>query len=205
MGFTADAEGHLRIEPYPDLEQPDSDDEEQSIALLYRGQRTFAIGHGCAADWSVVLGADEVIPRVHSVNADALPAYEVTSLTPDIYEEQADGSRTSVSVSMEELSRSSDEGRTQVEKVLSRSATQAHQNAERRLRISPIATARPPLATWAFAPKHSSGWRRVGNWFGRTHWQRAHSSSRTRRCSTSRSVRVANPRLIRGKDRVYRP
>ena len=39
------------IEPYPDIEQPDSDAEEQSIALLYRYRRTFAIGHGCAADW----------------------------------------------------------------------------------------------------------------------------------------------------------
>lgn len=119
VGFTVDAQGELRIEPYPDLEQPDSDDEEQSIALLYRYQRTFAIGHGCAADWSVVLGADEVIPRVQSVTADAMPAYEVTSLTPDVYEEHTDGSRTSVSVSMEELSRSSDEGRAQVETVLS--------------------------------------------------------------------------------------
>jgi Helicase conserved C-terminal domain len=119
VGFTVDAQGELRIEPYPDVEQPDSDDEEQSIALLYRHQRTFAIGHGCAADWGAVLGADELIPHVHSVNADAMPAYQVTSLTPDVYEEHADGSRTPVSVSMEELSRRSDEGRAQVEKVLS--------------------------------------------------------------------------------------
>jgi hypothetical protein len=119
VGFTVDAEGELGIEPYPDVEQPDSDDEEQSIALLYRHQRTFAIGHGCAADWGAVLSADEVIPHVHSVNADAMPAYEVTSLTPDVYEEHEDGSRTPVSVSMEELSRSSDKGRVQVEKVLS--------------------------------------------------------------------------------------
>ena len=48
------AAGGLGIEPYPDVEQPDSDDEEQSIALLYRHQRTFAIGHGCAADWDAV-------------------------------------------------------------------------------------------------------------------------------------------------------
>lgn len=119
LGFTVEAESDVRIEPYPDVEQPDTDDEEQSIALLYRHQRTFAIGHGCAADWGAVLGIDEVIPHVHSVNADAMPAYQVTSLTPDIYEVHADGSRTSVSVSMDELSRGSEEGRAQVEKVLS--------------------------------------------------------------------------------------
>ncbi|OBF70431.1 helicase [Mycobacterium sp. 852002-51613_SCH5001154] len=119
LGFTVEAAGGLKIEPYPDVEQPDSDEEEQSIALLYRYRRTFAIGHGCAADWSEVLTPNELIPYVQSVSADAMPAYEVTSLTPDVYEEHTDGSRTSVSVSMEELSLGSDEGRAQVEKVLS--------------------------------------------------------------------------------------
>ena len=37
--------------PYPEAEQSDRDEEEQSIDLLYRKRRTFAIGHGCAADW----------------------------------------------------------------------------------------------------------------------------------------------------------
>jgi Helicase conserved C-terminal domain len=119
VGFTLEAEGGLRIEPYPHVEQPDSDAEEESIALLYRHQRTFAIGHGCAADWGPVHGVDEPIPHVLSVTADALPAYEVASLTPDVYEEHPNGSRTSVSVSMDELSQNSDEGRAQVEKVLS--------------------------------------------------------------------------------------
>ena len=36
MGFTATAAGRSPIEPYPDVEQPDSDEEEESIALLYR-------------------------------------------------------------------------------------------------------------------------------------------------------------------------
>lgn len=118
LGFTVGAEGGLKIEPYPDIDQPDSDEEEKSIALLYRHRRTFAIGHGCAADWDTVIGINEEIPHVLSVTADALPAYEVTSLTPDVFEELPDGSRISVSVSMNALAQESDEGRAQVDKVL---------------------------------------------------------------------------------------
>lgn len=119
VGFNAQALNGLRIEPYPDPEQPDSDEEEESIALLYRYQRTFAIGHGCAADWDEILGVDVASPYVNRVTADAIPTYEVTSLTPDVFEENADGSRTPVSVSMQELSENSDVGRAQVDKVLS--------------------------------------------------------------------------------------
>ena len=118
VGFTATAVDGLRIDPYPSVEQPDSDDEEDSISLLYRYQRTYAIGHGCAADWGDVIGKAEDQPHVLSVSADALPAHEVRSLTPDVYEYHPDGTRTTVSVSMKELSENSDEGRAQVAKVL---------------------------------------------------------------------------------------
>ncbi|MER5699312.1 helicase-related protein [Streptomyces mirabilis] len=111
MGFKATAQGGLRIEPYPDVEQPDSDEEEESIALLYRERLTYAIGHGCAAAW-------EESEPVTWVEADAMPAYEVASLTPDVYEVHQDGSRTSVSVSMAELAEQTSEGDAQVEKVL---------------------------------------------------------------------------------------
>ena len=83
VGFAVSPQGGARIESYPEgdtLGAPD--DEEASIALLYRHKRTYAIGHGCAADWDEpVCGATPV------VRADPLPAYEVTSLTPDVYEE----------------------------------------------------------------------------------------------------------------------
>lgn len=117
VAFSATASAGLRIEPYPDIEQPDSDDEEESIALLYRHRRTFAIGHGCAATWEDP-GREDGTPTVPFVKADALPAYEVTSLTPDVYETHADGTRTSVSVSMEELANNTPTGEAQVEKVL---------------------------------------------------------------------------------------
>ena len=119
VGLTAVAQGGLTIEPYPDVEQADSDREEQSIALLYRNQRTFAVGHGCAADWSAPAVGAEHLPFVESVTADPFPAHEVTSLTPDVYEEQPDGTRIPVSVSMKALSERSEEGVAQVEKVLS--------------------------------------------------------------------------------------
>ncbi|KAA9151699.1 helicase [Microbacterium lushaniae] len=119
VGFTATATKGLLIEPYPDIDRADSDDEEDSIALLYRRQRTFAIGHGCAAKWDDPDADEDDIPTVTNVSADALPSYEVTSLTPDVYEELADGSRLAVSVSMKELADASEKGIMQVEKVLS--------------------------------------------------------------------------------------
>lgn len=120
MGFTVTAEG-LVIEPYPEVELPDRDDEEQSIDLLYRNKRTYAIGHGCAAEWNG--GAGSSVPFVTAV---ALPAYEVASLTPNIYRTDdqgnylldAEGQRQAITVSMKELADGTDEGKQQVETVL---------------------------------------------------------------------------------------
>lgn len=113
MGFRATPDGGLKITPYPDVEQRDPGEEEQSIALLYRNQRTYAIGHGCAADWSTGAGQ-----TVSAVWADPLPGYEVVSLTPNVYVTAEDGSRQAVTVSMDELAKGSDAGRDQVERVL---------------------------------------------------------------------------------------
>ena len=121
MGFTVTAVGDLVIEPYPEVALPDRDDEEQSIDLLYRSKRTYAIGHGCAAEWESGVGSP-----VSFVKAVALPAYEVVSLTPNIYrrDEQGnylldeEGQRQAVTVSMKELAGGTDEGAQQVETVL---------------------------------------------------------------------------------------
>jgi hypothetical protein len=120
MGFTVTAED-LVIEPYPEVELPDRDDEEQSIDLLYRNKRTYAIGHGCAADW--IGGEGSAVPFVEAVS---LPAYEVVSLTPNVYwtDEQGnylldeEGRRQAITVSMNELAQGTDEGNQQVETVL---------------------------------------------------------------------------------------
>lgn len=121
MGFTVATAGGLFIEPYPEVELPDRDDEEQSIDLLYRNKRTYAIGHGCAAEWEGCAGSP--VPLVRAV---ALPAYEVVSLTPNIYLADEDGSyrldskgqRQAVTVSMKELADGTAEGHAQVETVL---------------------------------------------------------------------------------------
>lgn len=114
MGFAAATSDGVVITPYPDVEQGEPDEEEQSIALLYRRQLTFAIGHGCAAEWT----ADPDDRRASEVVAQPLPAYEVVSLTPDVYVHLPDGSRETVTVSMSELANGSELGRQQVSTVL---------------------------------------------------------------------------------------
>lgn len=113
MGFTAAAQDGLLIEAYPEVEQPSRDDEQQSIDLLYRNKRTYAIGHGCAADWGDVDSG-----TAPWVSAQPLPMYEVVSLTPNVYVTDEAGNRTAITVSMAALAEGSQEGRDQVATVL---------------------------------------------------------------------------------------
>lgn len=121
MGFTIAAADGVLIEPYPELELPDQNDEEQSIHLLYRNSRTYAIGHGCAAEWEGGAGSPVLFLR-----AVALPSYEVVSLTPNIYRTDNQGrymldekgQRQAVTVSMKELADGTAAGDAQVETVL---------------------------------------------------------------------------------------
>ena len=66
------------ILPYPTAEPLDS--EERSLELLYRDKLTFAVGHGCAADWTRSTSAN----YADSVSAECLPVFETPSTTPDI-------------------------------------------------------------------------------------------------------------------------
>ncbi len=81
--------GPAAIHPYPDGQEASTDAEAASIALLYRHQHTFAIGHGCAADWEK--GSPE---RVVEVRAECLPQFETPSITPDV--RRADGTELTV-------------------------------------------------------------------------------------------------------------
>ncbi len=65
------------ILPYPTAEPLDS--EERSQELLYRDKLTFAVGHGCAADWTRSVAA-----TAESISAECLPIFETPSTTPDI-------------------------------------------------------------------------------------------------------------------------
>lgn len=89
------------------------DDEEASIALLYRNTATYATGHGCAADWR----HDPVRDRANRVFADPLPAFETPSVTPNV----VDSNGREIQVSMAALAGlvPSDDGFHTVEKVVS--------------------------------------------------------------------------------------
>lgn len=73
-------DGTTRILPYPGPPAEQLDEEEQSLALIYRRAQTFAVGHGCAADWET----DPSAERARKVKAECLPRFETPSVTPDI-------------------------------------------------------------------------------------------------------------------------
>ena len=78
--FEVRAGAGARIDPYPEPAPPGgAGDEDESIALLYRNKVTYAVGHGCAADWD-----EPADGATGAVRAEPLPAFEVPSLTPDI-------------------------------------------------------------------------------------------------------------------------
>ncbi|WP_200913089.1 helicase-related protein [Arthrobacter sp. Leaf69] len=81
---------------FPERPLVDSTDEEMAeLALLFRNTRTFARGHGCAANWSEPAG-----DRVSMVWADVLPTYEASSPTPDIRVKTHDGTREQLRLEM---------------------------------------------------------------------------------------------------------
>lgn len=91
------------ILPYPeqrtDGDVPADPASEDAInRLLYREHQTYAIGHGCAADWrgSPLEGTGEIW-------SDVLPVYETPSTTADLEVREADGSVRKIKVSMRKL------------------------------------------------------------------------------------------------------
>jgi hypothetical protein len=71
------SEGEASFLEYPDRTSLVDDDEEQSLRLLHRNEKTFAIGHGCAATWR-----DTDAVSVEGIGTDALPAYEIKPVLP---------------------------------------------------------------------------------------------------------------------------
>lgn len=92
--------GSSTIEAYPDYlagEFRDGDPlaDENVNRVLYRKNRTFAIGHGCGADW--VHGRPE---RVSEVWTDVLPVFETPATSADLFVKGADGKTRSLRTSM---------------------------------------------------------------------------------------------------------
>jgi hypothetical protein len=73
------------IMPYPEVKAIESDEDSQ-FALLYRDCCTYAVGHGCAADWK-----KEGDGRVAEVFAEPLPFFETPSTTTEITYINAEG------------------------------------------------------------------------------------------------------------------
>jgi hypothetical protein len=100
--FEVVAEGGC-LEKYPESQRPFSelDDDEESLALLYRESATWGIGHGCAAGWDAEPGLSPDMLFI-----DVMPAVQLPSMTPDITDES--GNR--IQLSMRSLAGLSDHG-----------------------------------------------------------------------------------------------
>jgi hypothetical protein len=76
----AAADSTTGILPYPRSRVVNESHEHQSLDLLYRHERTFSTGHGCAGAWE----ADEKALSARSVCAEVLPCCESPAITPEL-------------------------------------------------------------------------------------------------------------------------
>jgi hypothetical protein len=70
------ADGDSCFVEYPENDGEPLDEDDESMRLLYRGRKTFAIGHGCAVDW------DTKGERAIAIRSEILPTYEVKPIVP---------------------------------------------------------------------------------------------------------------------------
>ena len=104
------------IVPYPSnppeaLSDLAPDDESLISELMYRDWQTFAIGHGCAANWH-----GEQPKEVSEIWSDTLPIFETASTSADLVDENG----VSLKVSMRKLAGldSSDDGYQELHKLV---------------------------------------------------------------------------------------
>lgn len=114
------ASGNHWIDAYPenlvaDFQDDDPLADENVNRVLYRESRTFAIGHGCGADW--ISGRPE---RVGAVWSDVLPVFETPATSADLQIRGADGSLQPLRVSMRLLAglQPEDDGLGDIDRLL---------------------------------------------------------------------------------------
>ena len=77
-GFSVrDAGGQACFLSYPDQPRDARDSEELTLQLLYLHRRTFAVGHGCAPEWSGTYDG-----RATTIRTEVLPTCEVKPVLP---------------------------------------------------------------------------------------------------------------------------
>lgn len=127
--------GHPCFLEYPDRLAAAQDTEEQSLRLLFSHLKTFAVGHGCAADWN-----DPTEESTTAIRTESLPAYEIKPIVPrhianlDLaMQELASDSEKSILLCRrlaDEYERWIDDRETEVSSL----ATEYHNAAQRHLR-----------------------------------------------------------------------
>ena len=77
-GFSVrDADGGAPFLAYPERSRDPEDPEELSLQLLYLHRQTFAIGHGCAPEWS-----EPSNERAECIRTEVLPTYDLKPVLP---------------------------------------------------------------------------------------------------------------------------
>jgi hypothetical protein len=105
-------DGAPHILSYPDPEGRARDEEEESLDLLYRAAQTFAVGHGCAADWE-----KQDALHARTVTAAPLPVFEAPNISADILLDD-EGRKLEVSMAALAGLDAKDDGRASVERLL---------------------------------------------------------------------------------------
>ena len=78
---------------YPEYRRANSrpGDEDEIIRLLYRDRTIFAIGHGCAVDWSREQGGSTL-----EVQTNCMPTFETPAISADVYSDDGEPIRASM-------------------------------------------------------------------------------------------------------------
>lgn len=76
-GMEIETVGGFTFHDFSESQRPHlSDDEEQSLELLYRSRKTFATGHGCSAEWDTTDDQTEAV----KVRSEVMPSCEMPQM-----------------------------------------------------------------------------------------------------------------------------